>query len=388
MHAFKCRSLSSMPPLVGLDLFSGIGGFTHALHGLVDTHLFCDIDPYAISVLQARMSDNKLPNVPIWYDVQTLNRANLRKDSVKLPRKVDIIMGGFPCVGFSSVGDQEGFEEAQSHLFFNMLKVIDEFNPRFVFMENVPLILQMGLPDVTRQFMKRGYTLRWTIMTARQMGAPQTRKRWYCLAIRIGSKPPTIPEKRAAYKWNARAQPATMVLLDDPATYKAHSRSAVLGNAIVPAVARCAFEALSLWKPEPASRPVPRNKVSEYPSSGYMDAKGLIHSIDLTTLVPQKSKGPLPGVPIVLDPKAYAPPPSKAYSGKKDMIPKLVTLEVWATPRTSKTGAMERLTKRALTDLPTQVRFAQSTPDELRGGRINPLFVEWLMGFPKNWTRI
>jgi hypothetical protein len=386
-----------MPPLIGVDLFSGIGGFTHALRGLVDTKLFCDIDPYAISVLQARMSDNKLPNVPIWYDVQTLNRVNLRKENVKLPRKVDIVMGGFPCVGFSSVGDQDGFEEAQSHLFFNMLKVIDEFNPRFVFMENVPLILQMGLPDVTRQFMKRGYTLRWTIMTARQMGAPQTRKRWYCLAIRIGSKPPTIPEKRAAYKWNARSEPVTMVLLDDPAAYKAHSRCAVLGNAIVPAVARCAFEALSLWKPEsppyssassPLSPPIPWNKVSEYPSSGYMDAKGLIHSIDLTNLVPQKSKGPLPGVPIILDPKAYTPPPSKAYTGKKNMIPKPITLEVWATPRTSKTGAMERLTKRSLGDLPTQVRFARSTPDELRGGRINPLFVEWLMGFPKNWTRI
>jgi len=50
-------------------------------------------------------------------------------------------------------------------------------------------------------------------------------------------------------------------------------------------------------------------------------------------------------------------------------------------------GAANVLTQRTVRDLPCQVRFERSTPDELRGGSVNPEFVEWLMGYPRGWTR-
>lgn len=77
--------------LTSLDLFSGIGGLTHALRGLNITPVgYCDCDKTAAKVLKSRMASGDLPKAPVYDDVATLT-----KDSFDAP--IDIIMGGFPC---------------------------------------------------------------------------------------------------------------------------------------------------------------------------------------------------------------------------------------------------------------------------------------------------
>ena len=62
-----------------------------------------------------------------------------------------------------------------------------------------------------------------------------------------------------------------------------------------------------------------------------------------------------------------------------------VTLWRWATPRAlNPPKASLNLTKRSKDDLPTQVRFEQHTNPKLK--IVNPIFIEWIMGFPENWT--
>jgi hypothetical protein len=59
----------------------------------------------------------------------------------------------------------------------------------------------------------------------------------------------------------------------------------------------------------------------------------------------------------------------------------------FTTPRHTNVTAGKHLTERALRDLPSQLRFERGTPDDVRAGQVNPEFVEFLMGYPINWTQ-
>jgi site-specific DNA-cytosine methylase len=83
-----------------LDLFSGIGALTLALQGLAAPVAYCEIDPHARAVLQVRMQDNSLPRAPVFDDVRTLSAARMRAQGVD--GRVDLILAGFPCIGFST----------------------------------------------------------------------------------------------------------------------------------------------------------------------------------------------------------------------------------------------------------------------------------------------
>ncbi len=59
-------------PLLSLDLFSGIGGLTMSLTGLVEPLVYCDINPDALAVLSERMRSGQLPKAAMSTDVRTL----------------------------------------------------------------------------------------------------------------------------------------------------------------------------------------------------------------------------------------------------------------------------------------------------------------------------
>lgn len=158
----------------GLDLFSGIGGITCALYGYVRPVAYCEIDRYSQGVLLSRMATLELPLAPIWDDVRTLRGAGLPE--------IDIIYGGFPCQDISIAGNGVGLGGERSGLFFHIARLIKETNPRFVFLENVPAIRTRGLNSVIQTFAELGYDCRWTVVSAKEVGACHLRKRWFLLA--------------------------------------------------------------------------------------------------------------------------------------------------------------------------------------------------------------
>jgi len=160
--------------LNGLDLFSGIGGITLALSPWVRPVAYCEIERYAQAVLLSRMSDGTLPVAPIWDNVRTL-RGDM------LP-KIDIIYGGFPCQDISCAGRGRGLGGERSVLFFEIMRLVDEIQPKFIFLENVPAITTRGLGEVAAEITKRGYDSRWTTLSAAEVGANHRRKRWWLLA--------------------------------------------------------------------------------------------------------------------------------------------------------------------------------------------------------------
>jgi len=137
---------------------------------------YCEVDRYCQGVLLSRMSEGKLPVAPIWDDVRTLKGSYLPSS------RVDIVYGGFPCQDISVAGHGKGLEGGRSGLFFEVIRLVEETNSPWVFLENVPAIRTRGLKEVIGAFTDLGYDCRWTCVSAAELGAPHLRKRWFLLA--------------------------------------------------------------------------------------------------------------------------------------------------------------------------------------------------------------
>jgi len=121
-----------------LSLFAGAGG--GILSGkLLGWRTVCavELDPYAASVLVARQNDGILPPFPIWDDVCTF-------DGKPWKGIVDVVSGGFPCQDISICGKGAGLDGARSGLWKEMRRIISEVQPRFVFVENSPMLTIRG----------------------------------------------------------------------------------------------------------------------------------------------------------------------------------------------------------------------------------------------------
>lgn len=120
-----------------LSLFSGIGGFDLAFQRAGATHLaFCEIDKTAQSIIR-----RQFPNVKIISDVKTINKSDFSFQP-------DIIVGGFPCQDVSVAGLRAGLDGERSGLWFEFERIIDEYKPRWVVIENVPGLLSSWTPTV------------------------------------------------------------------------------------------------------------------------------------------------------------------------------------------------------------------------------------------------
>lgn len=160
--------------MFGLDLFSGIGGITKALEGYVTPIAYCENDRYAQAVLLSRMASGELPRAPIADDVRSLCRGELPA--------IDIIYGGFPCQDISVAGRGVGLGGERSGLFFEVARLAGEIRPRFIFLENVPAIRSRGADIVVGEMARLGYDCRWITLSAAEVGANHRRERWWLLA--------------------------------------------------------------------------------------------------------------------------------------------------------------------------------------------------------------
>ena len=159
-----------------LALFAGAGG--GILGGrLLGWRTVCavEIDPYARKVLLARQADGCLDRFPIWDDVRTFDGKRWRGT-------VDVISGGFPCQDISAAGKGAGITGTKSGLWSHMARIIGEVRPRFVFVENSPLLVSRGLAVVLGDLATLGYDARWGVLGAEHVGAPHKRHRLWIVA--------------------------------------------------------------------------------------------------------------------------------------------------------------------------------------------------------------
>jgi DNA (cytosine-5)-methyltransferase 1 len=147
-----------------LALFAGAGG------GILGSHLLgwrtvCAVEwePYAACVLVARQNDGVLPPFPIWDDIQTF-------DGKPWQGIVDVVSGGFPCQDISAAGKGAGIEGERSGMWGEMARIIHEVRPKFVFVENSPMLTSRGLGRVLGDLASMGFDAKWGVLGAADIG--------------------------------------------------------------------------------------------------------------------------------------------------------------------------------------------------------------------------
>lgn len=160
--------------LVHASLFSGIGGFDLAADWMGWHNLFhCEWNPFGQRVLK-----HHFPNSISYNDITKTDFSIHRG-------QVDILTGGFPCQPYSLAGKRLGKQD-ERHLFPEMLRTIQEVQPRWIVGENVLGIVNWGggvvFEEVQTLLEAEGYEVQTYILPAAGKNAPHKRDRVWFIA--------------------------------------------------------------------------------------------------------------------------------------------------------------------------------------------------------------
>lgn len=159
-----------------IEIFSGIGGFRLGLEqsGVsFDWVGFSEIDKYAKEVYKKH-----------WPESEDLGDATTI-DVSRLPKRIDLLMGGFPCQSFSIAGKRKGFEDTRGTLFFEIARIAKEKRPEIIFLENVRGLLSHDkgrtFETIIRTLGDLGYIVQWQVLNSKHFGVPQNRERVFII---------------------------------------------------------------------------------------------------------------------------------------------------------------------------------------------------------------
>jgi len=100
----------------------------------------------------------------------------------------DILVGGFPCQPFSSMGKREGFEHpTQGTLFHEIVRILDDKKPRAFLLENVKGLTTHDKGKTLKiilETLRENYFVFYKILDSAQFGVPQHRQRIYLVGFR------------------------------------------------------------------------------------------------------------------------------------------------------------------------------------------------------------
>lgn len=181
--------------------FSGIGSPEKALEILKNEkyikdfkiEFFSEIDKNAIKSYCAIHNIDESLNVGNILDIQGKNL-----------KYCDLWIGGFPCQDISCAGKMNGFNfnsSTRSSLGWEMIRLLREVQvkPKYVIFENVKMITSKRFKDTLTLFKQDledlGYTLYDDVLSASDYGIPQTRKRYFLVALLNKSEKFKFPDK-------------------------------------------------------------------------------------------------------------------------------------------------------------------------------------------------
>lgn len=171
-----------MRKLVALDLFSGAGGLSFGLElAGIDIVLANDFDPVFCDTYAINHPSTKL----LRADIRELNfKTEIRNVGFEF---IDLVCGGPPCQGFSTVGKKD-FNDDRNSLFREFIRVVRETSPKFVVFENVSGFMTMydgfAYKVLTLELGAMGYSLSASVLDIADYGLPQRRKRAIVLGCR------------------------------------------------------------------------------------------------------------------------------------------------------------------------------------------------------------
>lgn len=176
-----------------IDLFAGVGG------------LSLGFENCGFQVVLANEYD---ASIAAAYTKNRPNTKMIVDDITKLPidytfgeykGKVDLIVGGPPCQGFSQKGQRKTINDPRNFLFKYYVDVVSTVQPMYFVMENVPNLLtaENGYfkNEIVTLFSELGYAISAEVLCASDFGVPQNRRRAFIIGKRTNGRPVKFPQK-------------------------------------------------------------------------------------------------------------------------------------------------------------------------------------------------
>ncbi len=165
------------------SLFSGCGGldlgFIQAGFEVVWAN---DFFKEAVETYKANIGDHI-----IYGDITQI-------PSSEIPNDIDIVLGGFPCQGFSVANTKRSMEDERNFLYLELIRLIKDKKPKFFIAENVKGLLSMQggkvIDMIIKDFEALGYNVDKELLKASDYGVPQNRERVVIIGNRLGLKNP------------------------------------------------------------------------------------------------------------------------------------------------------------------------------------------------------
>lgn len=368
----------TMTKLRMIDAFAGIGGMSYALSDVAKTVGYIEIDDTCQLILRKNMGRGLIDRAPIFNDITKLKPGDISK------LNSNFITAGFPCQDLSSAGKQEGIGGSRSNLYKYVLHICNHIpSIKCALFENSN---QMMKPSNISKFLRDlqqcgfGY-VSYGVFSAHEVGALHRRLRWFCMA----SKDQSIVEKIKLCKelqfksWHSKEEPYERLVprpQRDP-----YMRHRVLGNSVVPQQVRYAFNSLL------------QGLKTSCTSNGVLDHS---HKISLHNHIIINQNG----LKYLINkiPTRMKQQQQTMSATIRDAVNNFVRhVTWWPTPAVSSPQSGRKLTNRGTTILSNRIMYDTKTkvpPDVSRRNDIttkyttNPCFIEWLLGYPYNYTKI
>ncbi|MDT9688167.1 DNA cytosine methyltransferase [Streptomyces sp. P9(2023)] len=169
-----------MPDLRIGSLCTGYGGLDTAVQAVFGgtTAWVSNIDPGASKILA-----HHLPNTPNLGDLTTTNWDQAEP--------VDIVCGGYPCQPFSTAGKRKGTSD-ERHIWPDIARALRVLRPQLAIFENVANHLRLGFDQVLRDLAAIGFDAEWCLVRASEVGAPHQRSRLFLYAWPADTQGPRL----------------------------------------------------------------------------------------------------------------------------------------------------------------------------------------------------
>lgn len=181
---------------LGIDLFSGVGGFSLGFEQAgFDIAAAVEYDP----IHAAAHHFNFPQTATLARSVVGLTGEEIRYAAGIGTKPVDVVFGGAPCQGFSLIG-QRALDDPRNALVREFVRIVRELEAKCFVFENVKG-LTLGkhrrfLDELISTFEAAGYDVRlpWQVLNANRYGTPQSRERLIIMGSRRGHRVPEYPE--------------------------------------------------------------------------------------------------------------------------------------------------------------------------------------------------
>lgn len=166
------------------DLFAGVGGFSQ---GFISKGFAIE---FAIEYDKEIAKSYKLNHQDTTVYDSDISNIDL-EELFEIHGKIDIVVGGPPCQGFSQKGKRLRINDERNFLFKKFIDTVRVFKPKYFVLENVPNILttEKGFfkNEIIRGFEELGYTVNSSILNAADFAIPQNRKRAFFIGAQNGN---------------------------------------------------------------------------------------------------------------------------------------------------------------------------------------------------------